>query len=133
MEIKDLDGTLKAAELGPRQRRALLMRAGRKNMSRKNFNEWRRAQRAIKGHSPQLVKAIAAAVKKRVIKAPLLSGGSYSGVIREGAGYTRPLPDEETAKQNSSRPKADKWFQSTPPPISRILRKTKHLFKKVSK
>jgi len=132
IEIPDLDGALKTAGLNARQRRALLMRRSGQIMSRKDVKEWKRAQRAINRHRSQLVKAIAAATKKRVIKAPLISGGSYSGVIREGSGYTRPLPDEDKATENSPSPKADRWFDSTPPPISRIVRKGKHLFKKVS-
>jgi hypothetical protein len=132
IEIQNLDGALKTVGLNARQRKALLMRRNGEIMSRREVNEWKRAQRAISGNRSKLVQAIAAATKKRVIKAPRISGGSYSGVIREGAGYTLPLPDEDKPTQNSPSPRARKWFDSTPPPISCTFRKTKHLFKKVS-
>jgi hypothetical protein len=133
-EVRDLDEALRTAGLSARQRQALLMRRNGEIMSRKDVNEWKRAQRAISGNRDKLVKAIAAATKKRVIKAPRISGGSYSGVIREGAGYTLPLPDEDQPAQNSPSAKRDtsKWFDSTPPPVSRSVRKRKHLFKKLS-
>lgn len=129
VSIKDLDGTLKKAGLGARQRSALLMRASGKIMSRTDVNEWKRGQRAIKSGRSQLIKAITDATKKRVIKAPLISGGSYSGVIREGATFTRLVPDEDVAAPSSSSPTGEKWFRSAPPPIPRINRKRKHLFK----
>jgi hypothetical protein len=55
-------------------------------------------------------------------------------VIREGAGYTLPLPDDDkpTHKPPVSDPEAIRWFDSAPPPISRSHVKTKNLFKKVS-
>jgi hypothetical protein len=108
------------------------MRGSGKIMSRKDVNEWKRAQRAISRNRSKLVQAIAAATKKRVIKAPLISSGSHSGVIRDGSSYALPLPDEDKATQNSQNPNAAKWFNFAPPPISRIVRKNKHLFKKVS-
>jgi hypothetical protein len=134
MEIENLDAVLKEAGLNPGQRRALLLRRNGKIMSRKDFTEWKRGQRAIRGNRSNLVKAITAATKKRVIKAPLISGGSYSGVIREGAGYTLPLPDDQKPTQNlpAPDPEAIRWFDSAPPPISYSHRKTKHLFKKMS-
>jgi hypothetical protein len=134
LEIGDLDGAFKTAGLNARQRKALLMRRNGEIMSRKDVNEWKRAQRAISRNRSNLVKAIAAATKKRIIRAPRISAGSYSGVIREGASYTLPLPDEDKPTQNSPSTKADtsKWFDPSPPPISRSVRKKKHLFKKVS-
>jgi hypothetical protein len=104
-------------------------------MSHKDLKEWKRTQRAICRHRSALVRAISAATKKRVIKAPLISWGSYSGVIREGGSYTLPLPDDQKPSQSvpAPNPEAKRWFDDAPPPISCSHRKTKHLFKKVSK
>jgi hypothetical protein len=134
MEVEDLKVVFKTAGLKGPQREALLMRANGKIMSRKDVKEWKRSQRAISSNRSKIVKVIAAATKKRTIKAPRISAGSDPGVIREGAAYTFPFPDEDEPMKNSRGPKSDstKWFESAPPPISRSVRKTKHLFRKVS-
>ena len=133
MEIENMDTVLKNAGLSPSQRRALLLRWNGKIMSRKHFREWKLGQRAISSKRSNLIKAIEAATKKRVIKAPLISGGSYTGLIREGAGYTFPLPDEDKPTDSHSlKLDTTRWFNATPPPISRSHRKTKILYKKVS-
>jgi hypothetical protein len=132
MRIEDPAAVFKAGGLNPRQCRTLLLRWNDQIMSRKDCNEWKRSQRAIKSNQSRLVKAITAATKKRVIVAPLVSGGSNPGVIREGAGYSFPITDEEKVTQNSpgAGPVPLKWFEKAPPSISHNLRKTRHLFKK---
>jgi hypothetical protein len=134
MEIVNLDAVFKEAGLKPGRRRALLLRRNGEIMSRRDLKEWKRSQRAISGKRRELVQAIAAATKKRVIKAPLISGGSFTGVVREGATYNFPLADEDkpTGNLHQSESKTVRWFDSVPPPIFRTVRKTKHLFKKVS-
>jgi hypothetical protein len=132
LEIENFDAVCKEAGLNPAQRKALILRRNGKIMSRKDLKEWRRSQRAVSRNRSALVTAITAATKKRVIKPPLLSSGSYSGVVREGAGYTLPLPYDDKPTQRLPAPEAIRWFDSAPPPISRSVRKTKHLFRKVS-
>jgi hypothetical protein len=134
MEVEDPERALKMAGLNDRERKALLMRLNGDIMSHKDLKEWKRTQRAISRHRSALVRAISAATKKRVIKAPLISGGSCSGVIREGGSYTLPLPDDQKPTQSvpAPNPEAKRWFDDAPPPISRSHGKTKHLFKKVS-
>jgi hypothetical protein len=134
LSYRDLAAVFKAGGLNPRPRRALLLRSNDKIMSRKDCNEWKRTQRAIKNNQSRLVKAITAATKKLVIVAPWVSGGSNPGVIREGAGYTFPITDEDKVTQNSpdNEPVTLKWFEKAAPPISRNVRKTRYLFKKVS-
>ena len=133
-EIQDLDGVLKHAGLNPKQRKSLLLRRNGEITSHKDINEWKRSQRAINGRRSELVKAISAATKKRIIKAPRISAGSDSGVIREGGGYTRPLADEQEQKSKRSARQRHplRWFDTTPPPIARSKRKSKHLFKRMS-
>jgi hypothetical protein len=130
-EIEDLESALKKAGLNPRQRGALLLRRNGDIASRKQVNEWKRSQRAIRRKRSSLEEALSAAVKKRVIKAPPMSAGSFSGVIRDGAGYTFPISEIDQANPRAVNSGA-KWFDSFAPPISPNIRKKKHLFKKVS-
>jgi hypothetical protein len=67
------------------------MRRNGEIMSHRDLSEWKRSERAINQKRSGLIEAITAATKKRVIKAPVISAGSYSGVVREGAAYTLPL------------------------------------------
>ncbi len=134
IEIENLEEVLKKAGLNRAQRKALLLRRNGQIMSRKDLNEWKRGERAIGRHRSELIRSITAAARKRVIKAPTISAGSYFGLVREGTSYTFPLPNENQPTQNPSNVEKEprRWFNRTPPPISATVRKRKYLFKKVS-
>jgi hypothetical protein len=132
-EYKDWNGILKSAGLSPRQRRALILRKNGQITSRERLNEWKRGERAIKIKRSELVRAIDAATKRRIVMAPQISAASYSGVFRDGGSFVRALPsDDEPLQSIPRKARTSKWFDLNPPPISATVRKTKHLFKKLS-
>jgi hypothetical protein len=134
VEVENLEDVLKAAGLNPRQRKALMLRRNGEIMSRKHLSEWKRAERAMGRNRSELIRAITTATKKRVIRAPEISAGNHTGVVREGSAYTRQLANEDrpTPHPRYSEEESSKWFNATPPPIAPTVRKKKHLFKKVS-
>jgi hypothetical protein len=132
-EYEDWNGILKSAGLTPPQRRALILRKNGQITSRERLNEWKRGERAIKSKRSELVGAIEAATKRRIVMAPQISAASYSGVFRDRGSFVRALPnDDEPLQSIPSKARASKWFDLNPPPISATVRKTKHLFKKLS-
>jgi hypothetical protein len=132
-EYEDWNGILKSAGLTPPRRRALILRKNGQITSRERLNEWKRGERAIKSKRSELVGAIEAATKRRIVMAPQISAASYSGVFRDRGSIVRALPsDDEPLQSIPSEARASKWFDLNPPPISVTIRKTKHLFKKLS-
>jgi hypothetical protein len=132
-EYEDWDGILQSAGVNPRQRRALLLRKNGEITSRNRLDEWKRGERVINRKRSALVRAIEAATRKRIIMAPQISAANYSGVIREGGGFVRPLPEDDKPAANlPPDEEGSKWFGLNPPPITPSIRKIKHLFKKVS-
>jgi hypothetical protein len=132
-ECNDWNTMFKSAGLTPRQRGALLLRKNDQITSRSDLNEWKRGERAIKGRRSKLMRAIEAATKKRIIKAPCVSAGNHSGVIRDGMSFIfKDLEGDTPLQRHEPELEAPKWFHLKPPPIRSNVRKTRHLFKKVS-
>ena len=132
-EYEDWEKTLKSAGLSPSQRRALILRKNGQITSRENADEWKRGERAIRGKRSELVRAIEAANRKRIVKSPQISAGNDTGVVRDGASFVLALSiDDEPRRSITPEPRSTKWFERNPPPISATVRKTKSLFKKVS-
>jgi hypothetical protein len=133
IEYEDWDAILRSAGLSPSRRRALILRKNGEITSRESPGEWKRGERAIHSRRAELVSAIAAGRKKRVVKAPQISAANNSGVVRDRGGFVLALAACDDPIE-STRPNArpPKWFELNPPPISANVRKTKQLFKKVS-
>jgi hypothetical protein len=144
---EDLDAAAKVVGIKAQKRKDLILMKNGKLTSRSDFNRWRAGQRTIHNKRSKLAAVLEAAYRPRSItsRACWVSSASIASYLeflgtgirdgREVALFAWALQDvsEEDDGAAVERETHSKWFEATPPPIARTLRKTKYLFKKVAK